>query len=102
LVPGSPFIEKIFSQPLKANIDYYLLFSHKGDCSFFMDNNDGAVTLRSQLDLRAQKDAKAKWGFDEGHVTILSSQDVLGIYNEILEKTGSTKQSVFDRFGLAK
>ena len=84
-------IEAIFSQPLKAKIGYYPLFSHKGDCSFFIDNNAGAVTLRSQLDLRAQKDAIAKWGFDEGHVTILSSQDVLGIYNDILEKTGSSK-----------
>ena len=84
-------IEAIFSQPLRGKIDYYLLFNHKGDCSFFMDNNDGAVTLRSQLDLRAQKDAISKWGFDEGHVTILSSQDVLGIYNDILEKTGSSK-----------
>jgi pimeloyl-ACP methyl ester carboxylesterase len=91
VVPGSPYIEKIFSQPLKGKIDYYLLFSHKGGCSFFLDNNDGAVTLRSQLDLRAQKDAIAKWGFDEGHVTILSSKDVLGIYNDILEKTGSIK-----------
>lgn len=91
VAPGSPFIEKIFSQPLNAKIDYYLLFSHKGDCSFFMDNNDGVVTLRSQLDLRAQKDALAKWGFDEGHVTILSSQDVLAIYNDILKKTGDSE-----------
>jgi pimeloyl-ACP methyl ester carboxylesterase len=98
VVPGSAFIEKIFSQPLFDKVDYYLLFSHKGDCSFFMDNNDGAVTLRSQLDLRAQKDAIAKWGFDEGHVTILSSQDMLTIYNNILQKT-SNSRSRFNFFG---
>lgn len=91
VVPGSPYIERIFSQPLNIKIDYYLLFSHKGDCSLFMDNNDGAVTLRSQLDLRAQKDAIAKWGFDEGHVTILSSGDMLVIYRDILDRVSVAK-----------
>ena len=89
VVPGSPFIEKIFRQSLNTKIDYHLLISHKGDCSFFMANNDGAVTLRSQLDLRAQKDAVAKWGFDEGHVSILSGQDMLTIYDDILERTSN-------------
>jgi pimeloyl-ACP methyl ester carboxylesterase len=101
VVPGSPFIEKIFSQPLNTKIDYYLLFSHKGDCSYFMDNNDGSVTLRSQLDLRAQKDAIARWGFDEGHVTILFSEEVLELYNDILERTRD-KASSFHFFGLTK
>ena len=101
VVPDSAFIENIFNQPLFDKVDYYLLFSHKGDCSFFMDNNDGAVTLRSQLDLRAQKDAIAKWGFDEGHVTILSSQDMLTTYKDILHKTSNSK-SRFNLFDWAK
>ena len=89
VVPGSLFIEKIFEQPLNAKVDYYLFFSYKGDYSYFMDNNDGAVTLRSQLDLRAQKEAITKWGFDEGHVTILSSEDVLTVYNDIIIGTSN-------------
>ncbi len=91
VVPGSPFIQSIFNQKLKNRLDYYLLFSHRGDDSMFMDNNDGTVTLRSQLDLRAQKDAVERWGFDEDHVSILSSPDVISIYNEILEKSFHTK-----------
>ncbi len=87
VVPNSPFIQDVFSVKLTPQIDYYLIFSYKGDCSLFMDNNDGSVTLRSQLDLRAQKDAIIKWGFDQGHVSILSSPDVLETYNEILENT---------------
>ena len=101
VVPGSPFIEKIFSQPLSTKIDYYLLFSHKGDCSYFMDNNDGSVTLRSQLELRAQKDAIERWGFDEGHVSILSSEDLLEKYSDILERTRD-KASSFHFFGLTE
>jgi len=87
VVPDSPFITDLFSWKLKDSVDYYLFFGHKGDNSMFMDNNDGTVTLRSQLDMRAQEDAIARWGFDEGHVSILSSQDVLRHYNEILENT---------------
>jgi pimeloyl-ACP methyl ester carboxylesterase len=100
VVPNSPFIGQIFSQPLNSKLDYYLLFSYKGDCSLFMDNNDGSVTLKSQLDLRAQNDSIEKWGFDEGHISILSSPDVLKIYNEILEKTGSAGQYRLNLFGI--
>jgi hypothetical protein len=88
MVPGSPFIEHIFSRSLNDKVVYYLFFSYKGECSLFMDNNDGAVTLKSQLDLRAQEDAVAKWGFDEGHVAILSSPDALAKYEEILANPG--------------
>jgi hypothetical protein len=64
-----------------------------------MDNNDGSVTLRSQLDLRAQKDAIARWGFDEGHVTILFSEEMMERYNDILEKKREGK-SAFNLFSL--
>jgi len=87
MVPDSPFIQSVFSKELRPDIPFYLMFSHKGDCSFFMDNNDGSVTIRSQLDMRAQEDAIAKWGFNNGHVDILSSPDVLKKYKEILDRT---------------
>ena len=88
VVPGSPYIKKIFSQPRNTKLDYFRPISHKGDGSYFTDNNDGAVTLQSRLDVRAQKDTAAKWGFDKGYVTILSSQDMLTMYNDIQETTG--------------
>ena len=102
VVPDSPFIQSIFSRPLRSQLDYYLLFSFKGDCSLFMDNNDGAVTLRSQLDVRAQKDALEKWGFDEGHVQILSSQDLMDKYAAILERTTAKHRGRLKLFGRRK
>ncbi len=99
VVPGSDYIESIFSQPLAPKLDYYLLFSFKGDCSMFMGNNDGAVTLRSQLDMRAQKDAVRKWGFDKGHVEILSSPELLEEYSAILEKTSGKPKGGLKLFG---
>jgi hypothetical protein len=98
MVPGSEFIEHIFSRTLSGKLDCYLLFSYRGACSLFMENNDGSVTLRSQLDLRAQEDALEKWGFDEGHVSILSSPDVLAKYAEILARVdgeGGTRLRLF-------
>lgn len=100
VVPESPYIESIFSQSLRPKLDYYLLFSFKGDCSMFMDNNDGAVTLRSQLDVRAQKDAIEKWGFDKGHVEILSSPDLLEKYSAILDAAFGNRGGRLQLFGL--
>jgi pimeloyl-ACP methyl ester carboxylesterase len=45
VVPNSPFIQGLFNRQLKPDIPYYLFFSYKGECSLFMDNNDGAITL---------------------------------------------------------
>ena len=87
MVPDSPFIRSVFSRKIKPDIPFYLLFSHKGNCSMFMDNNDGAVTIKSQLDPRAQADAISMWGFNNGHLDILSSPDVLVKYREILNNT---------------
>lgn len=42
------------------------------------------VTLASQLDQRSQRDAKMIYGFNEDHVSILSSKQVLSQYNAIL------------------
>jgi hypothetical protein len=70
MVPGSPFIESIFSRKLPDSLPYYLMFSHKGDSSMFMNNNDGSVELASELDYRAQADAERIFGYDETHVGI--------------------------------
>ncbi len=84
MVPDSPFIQQLFSRQLKPEIPYHLFFSYQGECSMFMDNNDGSVTLRSELDLRAQEDAVRVVGFDEGHVDILYSPVVLSRFSEVL------------------
>jgi hypothetical protein len=52
--------------------------------------------------LRAQHDAVEKWGFDEGHVTILSSPEVLAKYDEILAAAASKTQSRPGFFGIKK
>jgi triacylglycerol esterase/lipase EstA (alpha/beta hydrolase family) len=82
--PGGEFIDSIYSKELPATVDYYLFFGHKGNRNILRPNTDKAVTLASQLDMRSQKDATMLYGFNEDHVSILSSEEVLSQYNAIL------------------
>ncbi len=82
--PEGEFIKSLFLKKLPPAINYYLFFGHKGNRNPFRPNNDSSVTLASQLDLRPQSEARMTYGFDEDHISILSSKEVLAQYNAIL------------------
>jgi pimeloyl-ACP methyl ester carboxylesterase len=90
--PKGKFIKSIFSKKMPPTIEHFLFFGHKGNRNLLRPNNDKAVILASQLDQRAQREARMIYGFNEDHVSILSSEHVLSQYNAILaaeyEKTG--------------
>jgi len=85
--PDSEFINSVFSKKIPPNIEYFLFFGHKGNRNPLRPNNDNVVTLESQLDQRAQREAKMIYGFNEDHVSILASERVLSQYNTILADT---------------
>jgi hypothetical protein len=85
--PGGRFMQALFARRLPAAVDYYLLFGHKGGYSMLRPNHDGTVTLARQLRDPAQAEAKRVYGFDEDHVSILSSPRVLAQYRAILDGT---------------
>ena len=82
--PNGRFMKALFARRLPPTVDYYLLFGHKGGYSMLRPNNDGTVTLASQLRNPAQAEARMVYGFDEDHVSILSSPPVLAQYQAIL------------------
>ena len=85
MVPGSPYLKGLFESPLPHHVSYYLLFSHRGTRGLIgRSNSDGTVTLRSQLPLVAQDQAKKIFGYDEDHVSILRSEAVVNRLNEIM------------------
>ena len=84
MVPDSQFIRSIYEKGFSPDIKYYLLFSFRGDCSLLQNNNDGTVEISSELDYRAQSGAEKTIGFNEDHTSILGSQKLLEIYNDIL------------------
>ena len=85
--PGSDFIRSIFAVKLPDAIRYYLFFGHKGGGSVFRQNNDNTVTLESMLDPRAQAGALKVIGFNEDHISILNSAEVIAQYKAIVETT---------------
>jgi hypothetical protein len=86
LAPESPFQKKLFETHLPPLFHHYLLFSYKGRRSAFStENDDGAVTLASQLHPKAQHSAEKIIGFNEDHTSILTSLTVLSELKEIFE-----------------
>ncbi|MBA4396281.1 MAG: hypothetical protein C0394_02655 [Syntrophus sp. (in: bacteria)] len=85
--PDSDFIRSIFAAKIPDTIRYYLFFGHKGGGSPFRQSNDNTVTLESMLDPRAQADALKVMGFNEDHISILNSAEVIAQYKAIVETT---------------
>lgn len=82
--PDSECIRSLFANNMPASVEHYLFFGHRGNRNLLRPNNDKVVTLESQLDQRSQRDAKMIYGFNEDHISILSSKQVLSQYNAIL------------------
>jgi len=91
MAPHSAFLAQLYSRPLPPEIPFYLLFSYSGRSGIMNENNDGAVTLESQLDYRVQRKAQKIYGFDEDHVNVLFSEDMAAIFNAILMERADAK-----------
>jgi pimeloyl-ACP methyl ester carboxylesterase len=98
MAPASPFLQGIWEIPLPPETDYSLLFGYNGGFSLMVDrNNDGAVSLASQLDPRAQTAARRMYGFAEDHGGILTSPAVSDTVNALL--SGQAPQPWGERRG---
>ena len=76
VAPKSPFLEALFAEPLPDDLPHWLAFGYRGAPSFFVpEQNDGVVTLASQLFAPAQREAHRLKGFDESHATILTCSE---------------------------
>jgi pimeloyl-ACP methyl ester carboxylesterase len=71
LSPDSAFIDSLMQTPLP--VPHHLLFSFKSSSIFGSESSDGIILLSSQLTQSAQDQASSIHGYDEGHVSILSS-----------------------------
>jgi pimeloyl-ACP methyl ester carboxylesterase len=85
MAPDSEFLADLYPRPLPPAVPHYLLFSYSGRSGIMEENNDGAVTLESQLDYRAQWQTEELHGFAEDHVAVLFSEDLAKRFNTILD-----------------
>jgi lipoprotein NlpI len=81
---GSKFLKGLFIKKLPPKIRFYLFFGYAGDRIMSLGLGDGKISLKSQLDPKAKSEAVLTYGFDEDHVSILSSSKLFEKYNEIL------------------
>jgi len=82
---NSPFINDLFEKRLSDKVDYYLLFGFRAkNIEWLPFSNDSTVSLASQLDPRAQREAKVRFGFDRNHTGILVDGDVVETLESIL------------------
>ena len=84
--PDSRFIRSLYDTNISAHLEHYLFFSFNEQKSSGL-GNDGAVTLISQLDYRAQAEAKKMFGVNASHREILHDTGVLKSLNTILSRT---------------
>lgn len=87
MVPKSAFQQNIQNRPLPTNLKHYLIFGYKGKSSLILDqSNDGVISLSSQLLKKAQQQAYSIHGFNESHISILNSKEVVTKINDILNQ----------------
>jgi len=84
LATGSEFLKSLYMKKMPPKIRFYLFFGYAGDSKFSKDFDDGSISLKSQLDPKAKSEAILTYGFDEDHVSILSSNKMFEKYNEVL------------------
>jgi hypothetical protein len=85
---GSTFLEHLFDEPLKGKVAYHLFHSHRAKYSPFLPKeNDGSVSVASERRPEALAEAISEQGYDEDHVSILTSRKALKRAREILDET---------------
>lgn len=83
--PESQFIESLYAQELPERIKFYLIFGYRGKCSRMMDNNDGTIEIASELDDRAQREAERIFGYNEDHMSVMTSPEVLAQFKALMQ-----------------
>jgi pimeloyl-ACP methyl ester carboxylesterase len=83
---GSGFLDHLFDTRLKGRVDHHLFYGHRAKHSPILPaENDGTVSVPSQLRPEARADAASVQGYDEDHVSILSARAPLQRAKAILD-----------------
>ncbi|MES2657529.1 MAG: alpha/beta fold hydrolase [Verrucomicrobiota bacterium] len=84
---GSDFLTHLYDKRLRGKVNHHLFYSHHASRSPILPpENDGSVSVASQLRKEAKEDAAEIRGFDEDHMSILSSREALTAGKKILDQ----------------
>ncbi|MEN9974300.1 MAG: hypothetical protein RLZZ282_306 [Verrucomicrobiota bacterium] len=85
MAAGSDFLAHLFDRHLKGRVNHHLVYGHHAKRSFLMPGeNDGTVSVASQLRPPAKTDAASVQGYDEDHMSILQANAPLRRLDAIL------------------
>lgn len=87
--PDGPFMRSLFERRLPPHLEYSLLFGYRGAPGLWRPNNDGTVTVASQLRRAAQEEARLIMGYDEDHTSILVSPQVTAQLHTLIARGAS-------------
>lgn len=90
LVPDGQFLAWLLAAPLPPYAVHDLYFAYGGS-SLSRVANDGVVTVESQLERRAQDQARRVIGFDDGHSTVLDTPILAETLSQSLAGLGAAK-----------
>jgi pimeloyl-ACP methyl ester carboxylesterase len=87
MVSGSPYLKDILSKPLPVGTQHDLIFSYKSSSGFGLpDENDGVVSVQSELLPQVQEEAAGVLGLHEDHTAILKSGVTLRHIEKLLAR----------------
>ena len=85
MVPGSAYQKQLFRKPLPPQVRHCLVFGYRAASSPFLPReNDGTVSLVSQLNLPAQAQAAELLGLHRDHESILADDATAAAMNRFL------------------
>ena len=73
MAPESIFLRELFATPLPDGVQHHMLFGFHNTDKLSTASGDGTIFLASQLRLAAQRQSTSLRGFDEDHLSILTS-----------------------------
>lgn len=78
LNPNNRFIQQLYQKPLPLFVNHQLFYGYKNSDTLKLgENSDGVVLLSSQLHSEAQEQASQTFGFNSGHVDILTDEKMI-------------------------
>jgi pimeloyl-ACP methyl ester carboxylesterase len=90
LNPNNKFIQQLYRKPLPEFVKHQLFYAYKNPGTLKLgENNDGVVPLSSQLHSQAQEQANQTFGFDSGHVDILSDEQMIARLFDVMADVDS-------------
>lgn len=88
--PDSAFLRELFAKPLTGGVRHHLVFGFRNTSRLSKDSGDGTVPLDSQLPYAVQGQAASLRGFNEDHLSILTSAQVGSYLSLILSGNAET------------